>query len=1329
MINRYTVPFEAKVEEDWFDEYGFAAPERIRDKQSVRDLLAEGVVIAAGEPWTGKTHVFNHLVEDLRNRERYVGRLSLEDGDQAAEPVWWSHWKSSSREAWWLIDAVDEALHVGSASISDVLRPALALASERSRLHLIIFTRDDDSLALLRDGLKAGGYSPTLRRLLPFDRSEAQRIVGGGTAFRLALEHLGDPSLRGLARFQPVLRALAGTSPHRSKVAVLQDAVEALCCEHFGRRRERLETLSKPHAFQAASRLAAVLLLSDRTTAQLDHGVGQVPLRDVFPQQPLLLSAAERLRGSLLFRKTSDGHRFRQRFVMELLAGFCLKDLNPEALRLLTRGNAASFPARLGALERTLRDLNASALSDPLSEVTSVETRRTLAWATSKVDALIAAVGSARWFPRQREDLLTLLDAPGIHDVLDSRLADKQLPAQARELVFQVAIAIAAKSIVGRAIQIALDVDESHDLRTTATYFATRFGDATQVDALRPLLEAQQVSPPARAVARVLDVLVSLGAMDPLAAATLAPTPTRHVYDARAAALATIEKSLTLVHARILIDEWLSATPSSKASADLPRDRLRKRAASLLLAAPSLFSEDVRRLAGLIRIDSLHRIVDPRALDAKLGSDPVLRRELYRELLGHKERWRVGFALLPEDAQWMMEMTLAQPDGRLIDDLYGLTHRLSVDHPQRVAVTDFIERRFPEHAARLESARRESESQRLEFERQLNAERSESTPVPIAGLVTDLLAAPIDSSEVLRRLGLVCFTDAPFRPDDVSGTFADLSPELQDQAIFRVRACLQSAVPHPLPAAEDSEFSTALVFEAFAFRAALTFDADRSWLSPSIVARWLPGSLFALPDDVPIIVSELLRLSPETTRDLALQAVERELSSRAHAGLLHRLPVEAWSDSFCVRIADLLLGTHGVALEKRCDALRVLASRSASYGARCARQLMLDGTAERGMKVVAGDVLLAIQPAEVEWTHLAPLIDTTDDVERMRGLLGGLGGEPRVSLNELPALVLADLAEKLWKLYPRSGDPDRLGPRCVGPDDHAREARDELLKALLDRSRASREAAAAVERLAAADQWFADWASAMQADAAVSAVLDSMSPEPTVPSVAEVVRVLDDAAFRPIRSERDLWRLTVEVLRTAVGSSVGHDVDLLYDLDRRGAKHDKAGPNEAKLQAYIRRRLEDLLPRYNDSVTLKPLVIREAQEKFRRRCDILVVAPLAAGLATVAVEIKWSHDRRCERALTDQLVQHYLLQHGRTHGVYLVGWSGTPRPATWNGRVSRIAEHAERALEAHPDLCVVPLYLECPWTDAQVESREPPRSEPPRGKPGRRVRSKRRPSS
>jgi hypothetical protein len=1305
VIDRYIVPWELPPRDDWFDEYGFSAPARITQKQHIRDVSAEGVVIVSGEPWIGKTHVFNHLVEDLRPRERFVDRLSLEDGDRAAAPTWWEHWKSSTQEAWWFIDAVDEALHLGNASISDVLRPALELRAERPRLHLVVFTRDDDSLSTIRSQLEGGGFRPNVRRLLPFDRNEARRIIGDDSRFAQALTQLRDPSLKGLARFQPVLRALATATAHRSKADLLRDALEALCSEHFGRRRERTESLSKEDAFLAASRLASVMLLCDRTTVQLDIGVGHLSLRDVFPSQPHLRLAAEQLRNSVLFRKTSEGHRFRQRFVMELLAGFGLRDVTPEAFRLITRGNASFFPPRLEALERTLLDLDARALADALPDLTSIETRRTVAWAEAKIDALVSAVGDARWYPSHREDVLKLLNVPGLAGVLDARLGDKGLPERARDLLFRVASSCDVSNLVSRAVQIASDVDEPPDLRTTATYYATRYGDQETLAALRELLRLPDERQPVRARARILELLVQRGSMDPLEAATLTPEPQKHLYDARSAAVSAMEEHLTLLHARVVIDEWIGAFTPPRTVKEGVRERLRKRSVELLLKSSLASDEDTRRLANLIRIDSSHTIVKVDELWDKLEREPLLRKGLYRDLLDSKELWRVSHVLGPDDVSWLLEVAGTDPGKRALDDLYGLMRRLGSDDPRRDAIAHFFGAHYPEEAARREAAWSEGEAQRREFEQRMTARLEQSPPVPIARVVSKLLEPGSAPSNALRELGLVCFAEAPFRPDDVAGSFSDLSLEVQLQVIARVRACLQVADPEPVPAPHETVFSSHLVYEASAFRAALTFDRDRSWLSPTLIRRWLPGALFALHDDVPTIVSELLKFASEATREQAFRAVERDISARAHSELARRLPVETWSDEFCDRVGNLVLASREPGAGSRCSLLRALALRSPPAGARFARGLLVDGTAPREIWVVAADVLLAIEPTETGWSQLDAVIQQRADVEQMKGLLNDLGGDPHVDPGRLPGALLAPLAERLWQLYPRNEDPDRLGPRWIGSDDKAREARDSVLKALVDRARHSVEAAATVERIGAADTWFADWAAALKAADAITAVLATIVPEPVVPTVEEVVRALDEASFRPIRTELDLWRLVIEILRSAISPTVGYDVDLLYDVPRhRGRTRMKPRANEGKLQAYVRRRLEDLFPQYNDSVSVRPLLVREAQEQFRRRCDILVVAALGTQLASVAVEIKWSHDPRCTRSLKTQLVDKYLLQHGRRHGVYLVGWSGTPRAVGWDRHRATHATQFEQVLMAHPDLRVVPAYLACPWTDASAEA-------------------------
>ena len=45
----------------------------------------------------------------------------------------------------------------------------------------------------------------------------------------------------------------------------------------------------------------------------------------------------------------------------------------------------------------------------------------------------------------------------------------------------------------------------------------------------------------------------------------------------------------------------------------------------------------------------------------------------------------------------------------------------------------------------------------------------------------------------------------------------------------------------------------------------------------------------------------------------------------------------------------------------------------------------------------------------------------------------------------------------------------------------------------------------------------------------------------------------------------------------------------------------------------------------------------------------------------MTVEIKWSDNAETETGLVEQLGRKYLLGHGVTHGVYMVGWNGTCR--------------------------------------------------------------------
>ena len=96
---------------------------------------------------------------------------------------------------------------------------------------------------------------------------------------------------------------------------------------------------------------------------------------------------------------------------------------------------------------------------------------------------------------------------------------------------------------------------------------------------------------------------------------------------------------------------------------------------------------------------------------------------------------------------------------------------------------------------------------------------------------------------------------------------------------------------------------------------------------------------------------------------------------------------------------------------------------------------------------------------------------------------------------------------------------------------------------------------------------------------------------------------------------------------------------------------------EDALQAYVRRRLEDLLPFRIPGVQIK--IHREPQVKYQRRFDLEVVAPtIERQLASVVIEIKWSDNPETLSGMEKQLVTKYLLGHQLDRGIYLVGWCG-----------------------------------------------------------------------
>ena len=164
------------------------------------------------------------------------------------------------------------------------------------------------------------------------------------------------------------------------------------------------------------------------------------------------------------------------------------------------------------------------------------------------------------------------------------------------------------------------------------------------------------------------------------------------------------------------------------------------------------------------------------------------------------------------------------------------------------------------------------------------------------------------------------------------------------------------------------------------------------------------------------------------------------------------------------------------------------------------------------------------------------------------------------------------------------------------------------------------------------------------------------------------MRLLDEADYRLIRSGDDLLKAIVHVLRQ-IEEDAPYDLSMLYGRNesetagqgikgKSGKKRVRRRLGEDALQAYVRRRLKDMLPSRIPGVQIK--IFREPQVKYQRRFDLEVVAPtIDRQLATVIIEIKWSDNEDTKSSLKDQLVSAYLLGHQLNHGIYLVGWTGT----------------------------------------------------------------------
>ena len=167
--------------------------------------------------------------------------------------------------------------------------------------------------------------------------------------------------------------------------------------------------------------------------------------------------------------------------------------------------------------------------------------------------------------------------------------------------------------------------------------------------------------------------------------------------------------------------------------------------------------------------------------------------------------------------------------------------------------------------------------------------------------------------------------------------------------------------------------------------------------------------------------------------------------------------------------------------------------------------------------------------------------------------------------------------------------------------------------------------------------------------------------------VEQVVRLLDEADYRLVRSGDDLLNALVHMLRQ-VDEGAPYDLSMLYGRNEpvkpsrrsKGKLRKEPGSKTCSKKRRSRRMFGvEWTICFRRIPRMQIKFYREPEVKSQRRFDLEVVAPtMDRQWATVIIEIKWSDNKDAKSGLENQLVRNYLIGHGLSHGIYLVGWNG-----------------------------------------------------------------------
>jgi len=485
---------------------GFVRP--IGNVLSIQELLTHSAVLVAAPPLTGKSFVAKQLERvltldppsatlPLRGRcERTSFEISWRTTRLA--PLWWESWQSSTEQAWWLVDALDEDERRGDGRAQEVLDLVCGLPAEaRSRLHLLLFSRLGEVPAWCEERLPKlfGIWSPEhpqgLRRvrLAGLDR-EAARTLVGSDRFEHVCDLIRKSHLQSLAPYPSVLEHLRDRPATESLTeedvwrGVLMDLLQ-------GHRKDPLLSPLEPERFEVAQRLAAIVTFCGEQALRLNTpGLeGLLPARD--PRLGDLRLAAQEVVGkTAAFERSTDGFRFGQDHVRQWLTAFALQEMPLLQVRpLLTLESGELDPNHEGVMSFLAKISKHSEVRDWIFEKHGgLPDPESVPWsldgAVRALDRLQENARLSTWGLRMwGEERLGSFNVEGMGDELARRLGGVLQPTE-QQFLFDVASAIEAPKVLPSAVRLLLDLRQDPRVRARAADLVVSLGGPEH---LRPL--------------------------------------------------------------------------------------------------------------------------------------------------------------------------------------------------------------------------------------------------------------------------------------------------------------------------------------------------------------------------------------------------------------------------------------------------------------------------------------------------------------------------------------------------------------------------------------------------------------------------------------------------------------------------------------------------------------------------------------------------------------------------------------------------------------------------------------------------------------------------